>query len=172
VRLVKAARALVLRSGPAGLTLRAVASRAGVSLSNLQFHFPGAEALWRALLDAEMERAAARVEKQMAARPADPAAVAIDAMLGFQTERGAARLFFSLWAVATTAPPLRAALRSFYAEWIKRVARLASTDDEERAWVFVALLEGASLFRCGVAGRANRAQEAALRQALRRLLGV
>lgn len=169
-RIVVAARTLALRSGPAGLGLRAVASEAGITLSNLQFHFSGVDEILRALLDAELAEASDSVQAAVDACPQDPAGAAIEALLALQHAEGSARLFFSMWAVATTSPPLRAALHSFYDLWIARITGFRGERDEARAFLFVALVEGASLFRCGVAGTMNEARERALREALRGLL--
>jgi AcrR family transcriptional regulator len=168
-RIVRAARKLIVRDGPSGLTLRAVAGEAGIALSNLQFHFADQDYLLRAVLDAELVAGAAFVARALAThadagvRDRDAIDVAIDAMLALQHQRGAARLYFSLWAVATTSRPLRAALHAFYAGWIARLTPGAPSEAQPRVWLLVALLEGASLFRCGVAGSTNAAQEKMLR---------
>jgi AcrR family transcriptional regulator len=171
-RIINAARKIAVHYGPTGLTLRAVATETGVALSNLQFHFANHNDLLRAVLDAELAAGERFVVKAVAARPHDLAGAAIDAFLALQHQRGAARLFFSFWAVATTSRPLRDALHAFYANWIARIAAVAAPELHERAWLFVALLEGASLFRCGVAGTTNAAQENALRAQLHLIIGV
>lgn len=168
-RIVVAARKLLLRGGPAGTSLRAIAAEAGITLSNLQFHFADTEVILRALLDTELAKAARSVEAAIAERPEDPVGAAIDALLDLQQERGSARLFFSMWAVATTSPKLRAALHAFYGSWIERVGGFRGADDA-RAFLFVSLLEGASLFRSGVAGTSDQGRERALRQTLRTLV--
>ena len=170
-RIVQAARKLTVHGGPAGLTLRAVAAEVGISLSNVQFHFADQDALLRAVLEAELRNGEAFVMRAVAARPEDPVRAAIDALLALQHQRGAARLFFSMWAVATTAPRLRAELHAFYAAWIERLSAVAAPHAQSQAWLFVALLEGASLFRCGIAGRTNAAQDDMLRALLYTLIG-
>jgi AcrR family transcriptional regulator len=173
-RIVRAARKLIVRDGPAGLTLRAVAAEAGIALSNLQFHFAGQDYLLRAVLDAELEAGEVFVARALAthagAADRDTIDVAIDAMLALQHQRGAARLYFSLWAVATTSRSLRAALHAFYAGWIARLTACGPSDAQPRVWLLVALIEGASLFRCGVAGSTDAAQEKMLRAQLRAIV--
>ena len=170
-RIVAAARKVAVEHGPLGLTLRAVASEAEVVLSNLQFHFASQDELLRAVLDAELDAGTVFVARAVMACPSDPVGAAIDALLALQHQRGAARLFFSLWAVATTSRPLRTALHAFYSDWIARMSAVARPDAREKAWLFVSLVEGASLFRCGVTGSVDAAQEEVLRRHLRALLG-
>ncbi len=169
-RIVLAARAAAVAHGLADWTLRGVAVRSGVSLGNLQFHFANRDALLCAVLQAELENAEAFVARHIEGAE-DPIAAAIDALLAIQHQRGTARLFYSLWTVATTSPSVRAALHAYYAAWIARVTSFAP-EAKDRAWLFIALLEGASLFRCSIAGELNAAQERELRERLRELLGA
>lgn len=170
-RIVLAARTVAVQRGPGGLTLRAVAAKSAISLSNLQYHFGSQDELLRAVLDAELASGEAFVAHAIAACPEDPLGAAIDALLDLQHQRGAARLFFSLWAMATTSRSFRAALHAFYAGFVERIALVGPPEAKQRAWLVVALLEGASLFRCGVAGTTDALQEAALRTQLRALIG-
>jgi AcrR family transcriptional regulator len=171
-RIVQAARGVIVKHGPLGLTLRAVAADSDMSLSNLQFYFSSHDDLLRAVLDDELAAGEAFVASAVQRSPDDAAGAAIDAMLALQHQRGAARLFFSLWAMATSSRPLRSALHTFYTDWIARIALVAPPEARQRAWLFVALMEGASLFRCGVAGQTNAAEEQALREQLRALVGL
>jgi len=178
-KVLDTAREVVLRAGPMGLSMRAVAKRANMSLGNLQFHYRDPTSILRGILERELalgvegaERAAARSAQS------DPIGAAIDAMLDRQKAPGSGKLFFSLWAFAASSPSLGEVLRDFYADWIERLARglrahdtgVTAAEAKQRAFLFVATLEGASLFRCGVAGRWTRTQETSLRRALRGLL--
>lgn len=169
-RIVAAARDVAVAHGLADWTLRGVAARSGVSLGNLQFHFANRDALLCAVLQAELEKGEAFVMKHVE-RASDPFAATIDALLAIQHQRGTARLFFSLWSIAATSPSVRSALHAFYAEWIARVTSLVP-EAKERAWIFIALLEGASLFRCNIAGELSAAQERELREQLRAVVGL
>lgn len=168
-RIITAARAVAVAHGLADWTLRGVAARSGISLGNLQFHFANREALLCAVLQAELRKGEAFVMKQVE-RADDPIAAAIDALLTLQHQRGTARLFFSLWSIATTSPSVRSALHAYYADWIARVTSFAP-EAKERAWLFIALLEGAALFRSNVAAELTPAQERELREHLRAMLG-
>jgi AcrR family transcriptional regulator len=178
-RILDAARDIILRAGPTGLGMRAVAKRATMSLGNLQFHYRDRASILRGILERELALGAESAEPAVR-RPeqADPIDAAIDAMLARQRAPGAGKLFFSLWAFAAASPALRKVLHEFYADWITRVSqglcvhapRVTAAQARQRALLFVATLEGASLFRCGVAGPWSRAQESFLRRILRGLL--
>lgn len=171
-RILAAARAALIEEGPTALTLRGVAARAELSLGNLQFHFADIEALLTALLEAEMDAAMAEIADARAA--GDPLDAALDVLLQQHHDADLAKLFFSLWAFAVGRPAIARLLRGFYAGFVGRVvAYVRDTDQgraadlEQRAWLFVALLEGASVLRV-IAGQASH--EEALRGALRRIL--
>jgi AcrR family transcriptional regulator len=173
-RILAAAKAALIEKGPAGLTLRGVAARAGVSLGNLQFHHANVDALLTALLDAEMSKA---IEATAQPGEGDVVDASISMLLAQHHDAELVKLFFSLWAFALDRPRVQRVLRRFYSRFIERVAeqlrglrgRAGSDDAEQRAWLFIALLEGASVLRT-VAGKSGGAQEVALRSALRRVL--
>lgn len=52
--IVRVARKLLLEGGPLGLSQRAVASRAGISVSNLQYYLPTRLAVMRAVMEPEI----------------------------------------------------------------------------------------------------------------------
>jgi AcrR family transcriptional regulator len=169
-RIVVAARAVAVKHGLADWTLRGVAAHSGISLGNLQFHFKNRDELLCAVLQAELENGRSFVLQAME-QAADPVQGAIDALLALQHQRGAARLFFSLWAAATTSASVRSALHAFYAQWLEQLSAYAP-QARERVWLFIALIEGASLYRCGIAGELDAARERDLREQLRALVGL
>ena len=82
-RLLDALESLLLEGGSAGITLEAVAVRAGVSKGGLLYHFPGKEALLVGAVERVGERVHAQLERALAEgtsiaewylRPADEAA--------------------------------------------------------------------------------------------------
>jgi len=172
-RILAAARAALIEEGPPALTLRGVAARAELSLGNLQFHFADVEALLTALLETELDAAMAAIADARAGA-GDPLDAALDVLLQQHGDVDLAKLYFSLWAFAVGRPAIAALLRRFYAGFVARVVAYVggadqggAADLEQRAWLFVALLEGASVLRA-IAGDADRDQ--ALRSALRRIL--
>lgn len=172
-RILAAARAALIDEGPTALTLRGVAARAEISLGNLQFHFADLETLLTALLEAEMDAAMAAIADARA-NAKDPLDAALDVLLQQHRDVDLAKLYFSLWAFAVGRPAMATMLQRFYAAFVGRVVeyvRGAHTgrvaDLEQRAWLFVALLEGASVLRA-VSDHAGH--DKALRRALRQLL--
>ena len=172
-RILAAARAALIEEGPAALTLRGVAARAELSLGNLQFHFADVEALLTALLEGEMDAAMVTIADARTAA-GDPLDAALDVLLQQHRDADLAKLYFSLWAFAVGRPAIAALLRRFYAEFVARVATYvrdadqgAAADLEQRAWLFVALLEGSSVLRV-IAGQPRH--DEALRSVLRRIL--
>ncbi|MEU6296320.1 TetR/AcrR family transcriptional regulator [Streptomyces erythrochromogenes] len=178
--LLDAAERILGSAGGAELTMRAVAEAAGVRLGHLQYYFPARSDLLAALLDrvlaASLARVAALAEAGDAAE--DPAAV-LDTLLGDHEDPSLVRLFTEVWAMAAHDEDAAGAVRAFYAAYAGHVARfvlgrspgLDPGTAHARAEVFVMLMEGASLFRSGVAGRAGAVTDAALRRTLLDLLG-
>jgi AcrR family transcriptional regulator len=81
-RILEAACALAKEVGPAGLSLDAVAERAGVSKGGLLYHFPHKSELFRAIVEdhmAEMDRIMDEAEARCREEPHSIAAVHIDA---------------------------------------------------------------------------------------------
>jgi TetR/AcrR family transcriptional regulator, regulator of biofilm formation and stress response len=71
---VAAAREVITDNGYAQLSLRAVAERAGVGLSHLQYHFPTREKLVKALIGSVAADYAAATAAAIAAVPDTPTA--------------------------------------------------------------------------------------------------
>ena len=172
-RILAAARAALIEEGPTALTLRGVAARAELSLGNLQFHFADVEALLTALLETEMNAAMAAIADARASAR-DALDVALDVLLQQHRDVDLAKLYFSLWAFAVGRPAIAALLRRFYADFVARVVTYVrgagqggAADLEQRAWLFVALLEGASVLR---AIADHTSHDEALRRALRQIL--
>lgn len=174
-RLVQAARCVLVDGGASAFSMRAVATAAGVGLSNLQFHYANKQAVLIALLDEEF-----RVGEQLVAE-----AVAIDdgrsalsrsleALLQQQRDVDTMKVYLSLWSFAAHDEILRKAVSSFYAKYVEHIVAAfvgcGHADLPHRARVAVALLEGASLFRSGVAGILDAGDDAVLQRTLLHLL--
>nr|WP_145492675.1 MULTISPECIES: TetR/AcrR family transcriptional regulator [Streptomyces] len=176
--LLDAAERLLSATGEA-LTLRAVADEAGVRLGHLQHYFPTRADLLAALLDrvltTSLERIAERTEP--AGEAAAPAVV-LDSVLGDHDEPSLVSLFTKVWSMAAHDEPAAEALRSFYADYAGHVIaivrrHLPGLDEAEaraRAEVFVMVVEGAAIFRSGIAGRRTSRTDDVLRRTLLTLL--
>ncbi|MEV6676522.1 TetR/AcrR family transcriptional regulator [Streptomyces erythrochromogenes] len=179
--LLDAAEHVLGSAGGAELTMRAVADAAGVRLGHLQYYFPARSDLLAALLDRILTASLARVSSlaQAGGAAGDPAAV-LDTLLGDHDDPSLVRLFTEVWAMAAHDGDAAGAVGAFYAAYAGHVARfvrdrspgLDPAAAHSRAEVFVMLMEGAALFRSGIAGRATPATDAVLRRTLLGLLGL
>ncbi|MEV7186737.1 TetR/AcrR family transcriptional regulator [Kitasatospora sp. NPDC093102] len=176
-QLLDTAEELLVTEGGTELTMRAVATAAGVRLGHLQHYFPTHAELVAAVLERVLDRSVERLGPLL-----DPGR-AEDALLGEllaeQQDPRLVRLFAELWALAARDPAVAAAVRAFYTRYRELVAaflaerRPGLTEDQRhaRARVFIMLVEGASLFRSGLAGTAEPASDAELLRTARALLG-
>ncbi|GAA1408515.1 hypothetical protein GCM10009639_58320 [Kitasatospora putterlickiae] len=109
----------------------------------------------------------------------DPAAALVAALLAEQEDVRLVRLFAEVWALAARDAGVAGAVRGFYDDYRDQVAaflaqrRPGLPEDERRAraGVFVMLIEGASLFRSGVAAERAPATDAVLLRTALDLLG-
>jgi AcrR family transcriptional regulator len=177
-QLLDTAEELLVAPGGSELSMRAVAAAAGVRLGHLQHYFPSHSDLITAVLERVLGHSVERIAPLL-----DPAAAEDDllhALLGEQEDVRLMRLFAELWALAARDPSVASAVRSFYDRYRELVAAYlaerhpALTEEERhsRARVFVMLMEGASLFRSGLAGTADPVGDAELRRTARALLGA
>lgn len=195
-QLLDAAEELLVTAGGAELSMRAVAAAAGVRLGHLQYYFPTHAALVAAVLERVLDRSAQRLAPLLA--PAGPpgapgageAAGArgpatdstteelVRALLAEQEDTRLVRLFAELWALAARDEAVSGAVRAFYAEYRAKVAAFLADRRPDlpeaavrgRAQVFLMLVEGASLFRSGLAGEREPAADEELLRTARALL--
>lgn len=177
--ILEAATDTLVEDGYAGLTLRQVAQRAGLSMGNLQYYFPTKQDVVRALLARYLEEATRRVRARVdtgGGAPRDRLHRALDALLEDQDSPRHCQLFAELWAMAARDAMVADALAVFYAgfragvgELLEELAPgLTTARKERRAALLVAFFEGLSLFRGG--GNLRGASVPGLEQELRTLL--
>ncbi|MGW1765462.1 TetR/AcrR family transcriptional regulator [Streptomyces sp. NPDC002073] len=182
--LLDAAERILATGGGAELTMRAVAAEAGVRLGHLQYYFPSRADLLAALLDGVLATALERVAALSADGPdagpcPDAAAVLDTVLLADHDDPHLVRLFTEIWALAARDETAAAAVRAFYAGYAGHVAGfvarrdpgLPAADCRARAETFVMLMEGAALFRTGIAAHRSAATDAELRRVALGLLG-
>ncbi|MFF1905224.1 TetR/AcrR family transcriptional regulator [Kitasatospora sp. NPDC058218] len=196
-QLLDAAEELLVTAGGAELSMRAVAAAAGVRLGHLQYYFPTHAALVAAVLERVLDRSAQRLAPLLA--PAGPAGGVpgageaadargpatdstaeelVRALLAEQEDTRLVRLFAELWALAARDEAVSGAVRAFYAEYRAKVAAFLADRRPDlpeaavrgRAQVFLMLVEGASLFRSGLAGEREPAADEELLRTARALL--
>ncbi|MEV7270260.1 TetR/AcrR family transcriptional regulator [Streptomyces bacillaris] len=181
--LLDTAEALLVDVGSAELSMRAVASAAGIRLGHLQYYFPARADLVTALLERVLHRSEERLAPLLSgtgttAYGADPADALVEALLADQDDPRLIRLFTELWALAAHDEAVAQAVRAFYAGYRDKVAAFLAGRAPElpeetcraRAQVFLMLIEGASLFRSGLAGERGTAVDEALVRTSRSLL--
>ncbi|MED7952733.1 TetR/AcrR family transcriptional regulator [Kitasatospora sp. NPDC058406] len=177
--LLDAAEEVLVTGGGAELSMRAVATAAGVRLGHLQYYFPTHADLVAAVLERVLGRSAERLAPLLAPGTDDRAGELVTALLAEQEDARLVRLFAEVWALAARDTAVAGAVRRFYDEYREQVAAfLARTRPElpeqvrrARAAVFVMLVEGAALFRSGVAGDREPASDGELLRAALALLG-
>jgi AcrR family transcriptional regulator len=178
--ILQAARALLAAEGYAGLSMRAVASKVGISLSNVQHYYQSKDALLEASLEYTMGLFQAKVdgirdEMQDAPRIEQFLSMA-DMFLDELTDPLTHAVFFEIWALAARnafASDLMAMMLGRERKAIYLLIRglnPAISDDEymQRAILIVAQVEGLMLFRLNRATRNKEYQ--AVRNALRKVL--
>ncbi|WP_406086786.1 TetR/AcrR family transcriptional regulator [Kitasatospora purpeofusca] len=178
--LLDAAEEVLVAEGGPEWTMRAVAAAAGVRLGHLQYYFPTHAELVAAVLERVLRRSAERLAPLLSADDAPGAAAGVvTTLLAEQEDARLMRLFVEVWALAARDATVAAAVRGFYGDYRTQVAaflarRHPDLPEEERrarAGVFIMLIEGASLFRSGVAGERDAATDEALLRTALALLG-
>lgn len=93
--IIRAARKLLLESGPMAFSLRAVALRAGISVSNLQYYFPTRSAVLRAVMLPAIDTYFDALKRALQSN-ASPRAT-IDAILHQSVQDAKDSEYISLW---------------------------------------------------------------------------
>ncbi|MCX4695892.1 TetR/AcrR family transcriptional regulator [Streptomyces sp. NBC_01408] len=172
--LLDAAEATLVGSGHAALSVRAVADAAGVRLGHLQYYFPTRDSLLEAVLDRLLRRSLDRLTEVAPGLAPDgsgepvPPERLIGLLLAEQDNPELVRVFAELWALAARDEAVATAVRAFYRQYADLVTEqirrhlpgLAQPELRARAEVFIALLEGSSLMRSGIAGNPSPATDA------------
>ncbi|MEV0193758.1 TetR family transcriptional regulator [Kitasatospora purpeofusca] len=179
--LLDAAEEVLVTEGGPEWTMRAVAAAAGVRLGHLQYYFPTHADLVAAVLERVLRRSADRLAPLLSTDAGAPGATAgvVTTLLSEQEDARLMRLFAEVWALAARDTTVAAAVRGFYDDYRTQVAAflarrrpdLPEAELQARAGVFIMLIEGASLFRSGVAGERDPATDETLVRTALALLG-
>ncbi|MEU5401885.1 TetR/AcrR family transcriptional regulator [Streptomyces sp. NPDC005963] len=171
--LLDAAESVLFTAGYAELSMRAVATAAQVRLGHLQYYFPTRADLVGAVLARVLSRSLDRLQPLLdpdtTVQPPDTAAM-VRTLLAEQEDPRLVRLFTELWALAAHDDTVASAVRGFYRDYQDQVSAfvrrhrsdLSDRDCRSRAAVFTMLMEGASLFRSGIADHRSAATDAEL----------
>ncbi|MBG0831830.1 TetR/AcrR family transcriptional regulator [Planomonospora sp. ID67723] len=175
---------ILVTRGNAELSLRAVATAAGVRLGHLQHYFPTRGELIHAVLNRVLERSLRQVADLMGPQDAigvrshEPVQL-IQVLLTQQQDDRLVRLFTEVWALAAHDASAAGAVRAFYRDYVGHVAAFVQQRDpvltpqvcQARAETFVMLIEGAALFRSGIASSVSAGTDAELLTTAAALLG-
>lgn len=178
--ILQAARTLLAAEGYAGLSMRAVASKVGISLSNVQHYYQSKDALLEASLQYTMELFQAKMdgisaEMQGATRIEQFLSTA-DMFLDEITDPVTHAVFFEIWALASRNAFASNLMDKMLGRERKAIYLLirglnpAISDDEymQRAILMVAQIEGLMLFRLNRTTRNKEFQ--AVRDSVRKVL--
>ncbi|MFI1866081.1 TetR/AcrR family transcriptional regulator [Streptomyces jumonjinensis] len=163
--LLDAAEAALVGGGHTALSLRAVADAAGVRLGHLQYYFPSRDTLVAELLARILQRSLDRVAETVPDGRLDEL---VALLLAQQTDAQLVRVFVELWALAARDEAVAVRVRAFYRQYADLLTDRIRThapgvppeEHRARAEVFIALIEGGSLMRSGVAGTPSAATDA------------
>lgn len=179
--ILKAARAVFLREGHAGLSMRMVAEEAGVALGNVSYYFPSKRALLEAMLKEELADYVEEHIRQFNASRDAPLDILLNVVEFYVSNaRASHRFFFQMWGYAGADDSARALVRELYRPIgrfilsMVRAANPALSDARARQIVLqiFALEEGMKLF-IGMGpddDPALRTAERDMREATRRIV--
>lgn len=152
--IMHAARDTLAASGFAGLSMRAVAARVGISLGNLQYYFASKEELIEALLgymQDDYQRMIETVLEAHASRtPLERFQLAIEFLWGRVQDPPTATIFLEIWALSSREEFAGELVRKVRAREHKAMLLLlrklpeleSATDLEQRASMIVLIMEG------------------------------
>lgn len=155
--ILHAARQTLINDGYAEFSLRKIASRIGIRLASLQYHFRTKEELLRALL----AETSARYEERLVPILANPQLTprsrflkAIDWLVAYNRQEDNARFFSQLWALATHDAYAAAIVDEMYTGYRHVLAELIQALNpslkpevrEQRAGLLAGMIDGASFF--------------------------
>lgn len=153
--ILKAARAVFIREGHAGLSMRQVAEEAGVALGNVSYYFASKRALLEAMLREELADYVEEHIRQFEAAQDSPLDILLNVVEFYVSNaRVSHRFFFQMWGYAGADDGARALVRELYRPIgrfilsMVRAANPALTETRARQIVLqiFALEEGMKLF--------------------------
>ncbi len=126
-RVLKAARQTLIRDGYAQLSTRRVAARAGISVGNLTYHFPGKQSLMRALVQSLVEDYGAQIERiltDVSNKGPERLEALVDWLVRDAASTPTMRLFRELWVMALHDKAAARAVDDFYDAAMARASEL------------------------------------------------
>lgn len=153
--ILDAAEDILKRQGSEGLSVRAVAQKIGISVGNLQYHFPTRAKL----IDAVFSRRGGEFRTAILGKveslddPRERFEMLVDLWLASQHQPDQA-LFWHLWAISAHDVDARLTMKDVYNELIDHLRRVLRDIDPElsasharrKAALIVSMVEGSGLF--------------------------
>jgi AcrR family transcriptional regulator len=153
-----AARKILVEDGYHQFTMRSLASKVGIKLASLQYHFPTKEIVLRELMndasDYYQSSFKARFDIKEKLTPEQKLSRIVDFILDDHDSKEMSAFFIQLEAMAITEESAAKALSKFYqAYWNDIVlfitsfnSKLSKTEKKIRSAVIISLLEGSGIF--------------------------
>ena len=145
--IVDCALALLRDEGSQGLTMRKVAARAGMSLSNVQYYFKSRDALVTGMVSFYCEECLRQIENHVVATEPLPARERVSERLSYGLAYGEqltelCKIFREFWAIAGRDQEVESHLNSYYVRYADLISGLLSalSSDQEAVARSVGLL--------------------------------
>lgn len=155
--ILRAARDIFIREGYRGFTMRKVAAATGISLGNLNYHFPRKDALLKALLEHLIDGYVEEFERRRSAAGDSPL-MQFEAVVSYWLDdllsRDTTAFFPELWALSNHDPQVAAMTDALYQRARQPLTaliplinpRLDAQEVEQRALAMCAAMEGLTIF--------------------------
>ncbi|SFU25645.1 TetR/AcrR family transcriptional regulator [Paraburkholderia aspalathi] len=132
--IIRVARKLLLESGPMDFSLRAVALKAGISVSNLQYYFPTRPAVLRAVMAPVIDTYLDALKQALQSNASPRAAIEAILDLGLQDAKDAKNipLWWHFFSFASTDPECGQMRDEWYDTLTSELAKLIRAVNPER----------------------------------------
>ncbi len=155
--ILRLAMHILTQDGYGELSMRRIAKDAGMSLGNLQYHFPNKKSIIQQLLTGYLDQALQNIQRPSSAGETsaeERLETALNIFLAEQQSKEACQIIYELWALATRDKDAATALKNFYEQYCRIAAdflqhmnpSLDKATAHKRAALVVAMLEGLSLY--------------------------
>ncbi|WP_041528278.1 TetR/AcrR family transcriptional regulator [Paracoccus aminophilus] len=162
LKILEAARIILVEKGYSELTLREVSRAANVRLGNLQYYYPTRDALLEdlfKLISSAYEQRLEEIKFESEAAPQEKFSMMINFLFGDSLERSVSRLFFDIWALSQRADHVATQVAKMYGRLQARIEdiieelspEMPAETREERAACVLFFLEG-NMVRMNVRG--------------------
>lgn len=127
ISILSIAMEILLANGYAKLTMRGVAKKAGISLGNLQYHYPSRKELVQALLENFIEQTILKIQNQYSMENSS-AAFRIDDIINIalhdQKSKDACTAIYEIWALSAHDEEASVILKSYYERYCSMMTEL------------------------------------------------